>query len=65
MTKIKFRDIEGMGKEERNKKLSELKLELMKAQTTSEKQNGAKTKQIKKFIARILTAENKPKEAKK
>ena len=42
-----------MAKEEREKKLEELKLELVKSYAGKEK--GKKGKEIKKLIARILT----------
>lgn len=52
---IKTKDIRKMSKEEREKKLSELKMELIKSKVASQK--GAKTKEIKKIIAKILTLE--------
>jgi ribosomal protein L29 len=51
---MKFKEIKKMNKEEREKKLKELKLELVKSKANPAK-SGAKTKQIKKIIARILT----------
>jgi ribosomal protein L29 len=49
---LKAKDIQKMKKEERIKKLKELKLELIKSRNASQK---TKTKEIKKIIARILT----------
>ena len=43
-----------MNDKDRKEKLSELKFELIKASVTANKQN-AKTKEIKKAIARLLT----------
>ena len=62
----RMKDIKNMSKEERNKKLKELKIELIKSQTMSKK--GARTREIKKIISRILTinkSENKSEELKK
>lgn len=56
---MKFKDIKNLSKEEREKKLKELKLELMKSKS-SEKSGNSKAKQIRKMIARILTL-NAPK----
>jgi ribosomal protein L29 len=47
-----FRNIGG---EERNKKMKELKLELVKAMASAQKAGSSKTKQTKKMIARMLT----------
>jgi len=54
---MKFRDIKKMSKEERTKKIDELKLELVKTKANPSK-SPAKTKEIKKTIARILTLNN-------
>ena len=50
MSNKKAKDIQKMTKEEKNEKLKELKLELIKS-----KISGKKLKEIKKTIARILT----------
>ena len=52
MATMKIKDIEKMSKQEREKKLKELKFELVKSKTA---QKGSKSKEIKKIIARILT----------
>ena len=44
-----------MNKEDRDKKLKDLKVELLKSRTTSTKTGSSNTKQIKKTIAQILT----------
>ena len=54
MTTLKFKDIEKMGKEEKEKKLKEFKLELIKSRGNASK--SIKTKEIKKIIARILSS---------
>jgi ribosomal protein L29 len=51
---MKMRDLKRMSKEERQGKLQELKMELIKSKTASQK-SSAKIKEIKKMIARILT----------
>ncbi len=51
---MKSKEIKNMGKEERERKLKDLKLELVKSKTNPTK-SGARAKQIKKIIARILT----------
>ncbi len=54
MTLLKFKEIQKMDKKNIGEKLKELKFELVKANVTANKAN-AKTKEIKKAIARILT----------
>jgi ribosomal protein L29 len=49
---LKAKDIQRMNKEEKEKKLKELRLELIKSKGASQK---TKIKEIKKIIARILT----------
>ncbi len=51
MTTLKFKEIKKMNKEEREKKLKELKIEL----TKSLGKTGGRAKEIKKIIARINT----------
>ncbi len=51
MATIKYKEIEKMTKEEREKKLKELKLELTKSLGKA----GGRVKEIKKIIARIKT----------
>lgn len=53
MATLKSKEINKMGKEEIEKKLKELKLELVKSKSGASK--SGKTKEIKKIIARILT----------
>jgi ribosomal protein L29 len=51
---IKTRDLRRMSKEEREGKLQELKMELIKSRVAPQK-GGAKVKEIKKMIAKIFT----------
>jgi len=53
MSTLKSKELEKMGKGERDKKLKELKIELIKSKANPSKK-GPKIKEIKKIIARIL-----------
>jgi len=55
MTTMKFQDIKKMNKEERTKKIEELKFELVKAKANAAKSGSSKAREIKKIIARIFT----------
>jgi len=55
MAKIKAKDIRKMGKEEKNKKLEELKMELIKARVNASKTGNSKVREIKRLVARIIT----------
>jgi ribosomal protein L29 len=59
---MKYKEIKNLNQEQRNKKLKELKLELIKTQAES-KTGGSKNKKIRKIIARINTF-NKSKQEK-
>lgn len=61
MTLLKYKDIPKMDAKEREEKIKYLKLELIKANVTANKQN-AKTKEIKKAIARLITFGKKAEE---
>ncbi len=54
MALIRAKDAAKMSKQEREKKVKELKFELSKANVTANKTN-AKTKEIKRAIARLYT----------
>jgi ribosomal protein L29 len=58
MAVLKFKDIEKLGKEDREQKLKELKLELIRKNVTANKASKIKAKEIKKAIARLLTSLN-------
>jgi|TARA_Y100000310_G_scaffold212935_2_gene213837 ribosomal protein L29 len=60
MAVLKFKDVEKMDKKTLDNKLKDLKMELVKANVSANKTN-AKTKEIKKAIARILTFTNQRK----
>ena len=64
MTKLKAKDIRKMGKEERMKKIEELKFELVKSKANASKSGISKAKDIKKIIARIITLNNEDKTSK-
>jgi len=51
---MKYKEIQKLSKGEREKKLKELKVELMKSKANATKA-GSRTKEIRKIIARILT----------
>jgi len=51
---MKYKEIQKLSETEREKKLKELKLELVKSKASAQK-TGSKTREIKKIIARILT----------
>lgn len=54
----KSKDISKLSKEERIKRIQELKMELIKARVDASKAGTSKIKEIKKAIARILTFNN-------
>ncbi len=61
MVILRNKEIKKMTSVEAEKKLKELKLELVKSRGNSSKSANTKIKEIKKTIAKILTI-NKPKE---
>lgn len=52
---MKYKEITTMNSEEREKKLKDLKVELIKAKAKASNSTGSNIKQIKKTIAQILT----------
>ena len=58
----KKEDFKKMSKADRDKKMKELKLELVKSKVSGSKTGTSKVKQIKKMIARILTLNNSKQE---
>ena len=54
MALLRYKDISKMDAKERESKLKDLKFELVKANVTANKQT-AKTKEIKRAIARLFT----------
>ncbi len=63
MAILRYKEIPKMSADERKTKLKDLKMELIRASVTANKQN-AKTKEIKKAIARLITFSNKTGEVK-
>jgi ribosomal protein L29 len=61
MATLKAKDIQRMNREDRAKKVEELKFELVKAKAHTSKTGTSKAKEIKKIIARILTLNNQNK----
>ena len=59
MVVLRNKEIRNLSKEELNKKLKELKIELIKSNSQKSTQGAAlKTKEIKKAISKILTHTN-------
>jgi ribosomal protein L29 len=52
---MKYKEIAKMGKEDRDKKLKDLKFELVKSKTKATNASGSNTREIKRTIAKILT----------
>jgi ribosomal protein L29 len=59
MASLKFKDIKKMNKEEIEKKMKELKMELIKSRANVAKTGSSKIKQIKKIIAKMLMINSK------
>ena len=55
MAKLKAAEIKKMTKEERNQKLEELRMELIKSRVSASKTGNSKVKEIKRLVARIMT----------
>lgn len=55
MATMKISDLKKMGREGRQKKLDEMKFELIKSKVSVTKTGSSRIKEIKKIIARILT----------
>lgn len=62
MAILKAKDISKMAEKDREEKLKDLRLELVKAKVTANKAN-AKPKEIKRTIARLITFSKSGKEA--
>ena len=52
---MKYKEIKKLNKNERDKKIKELRLELIKSKVNTQKTKGSKTRNIRKIIARIHT----------
>lgn len=55
MAILKLKNIASMSEKERNEKINELKMELIKNKVSSGKGGKLKTREIKKTIARLIT----------
>ena len=55
MATLKFKEIKNMSKADKEKKIKELKMELVKARNSASQKGNSKIKELKKIIARILT----------
>lgn len=55
MSILKAKDIKKLSNQDREEKMKELKLELVKKNVAANKSSKMKAKEIKKAIARILT----------
>ncbi len=58
MAVLRNSEVTKLGKEEKEKKLEELRMELIKKNVQANRAGKVKTKEIKKAIARILTNKN-------
>jgi ribosomal protein L29 len=58
MATLKIQDIKKMNREERAKKMEEMRFELVKAKANAAKSGNSKAKEVKKIIARIFTLNN-------
>ena len=55
MATLKAKEIKAMNEKDREKKMKELKMQLVKEKVNASNTGGSKAKQIKKIIARINT----------
>ena len=65
MATLKFKELAKMSKTERENKLKELKMVLVKSKINASRNKGARTRDIRKIIARIMTLNNQPQNQKK
>lgn len=61
MAILRYKDMEKMSDKERQNKLQELRLELIKANVIANKTGKIKIKEIRRTIAKLLTFIRKPK----
>ena len=61
MAILKFKELKKMSKGEVEVKFKELKMELVKSRINASRNKGARTRDIKKIIARIMTLNNQTK----
>jgi len=58
MATLKYTDIKKMNKKDVEKKLKEMKLELVRAKGDASKKGNSKIRETKKIIARLMTFDN-------
>lgn len=58
---LKYKEIAKLNKQEKEDKLKELRLELIRKNVAANKTSKIKTKEIKKAIARLLTSNTQQK----
>ena len=56
---IKTKDLRAMSKEEREKRIGELKMELIKSRINASKTGSSRTREIKRLIAKLITLNKK------
>ncbi len=59
---MKFTEIKKLSEKDREKKLKELKIELVKSKTGAQRQKSSKMKEIRRIIARMNTFNNQIKQ---
>jgi ribosomal protein L29 len=59
MATLKFKDIEKMDKKDKEIKIKELKMELIKSRAENQKAGSSKVKNLKKMIAKMFTLNTK------
>ena len=52
---MKFKELKQMSKADREKKLKDLKLEMVKSKGKASKTGSSKSREIRKMVARIIT----------
>ena len=56
---MKTKDLRAMSKEEREKRIEELKMELIKSKINASKTGNSRTREIKRLIAKLITINKK------
>ncbi len=59
MASIKTKDLRRMSREDRERKLEELRMELIKSKVNASKTGSSQIREIKRLIARIITLNKK------
>lgn len=61
---MKLKELKQISKEDREKKLKDLKLEMIKAKGKASKTGSSKAREIRKMVARIITLNKSQEELK-